>query len=84
MCRLVLFIPCPTKKQCKQDFWPQNDQIWPKIGIFGLLSQALPAHLVPCWWVGWWLWCAGCISQDTYLLYDDDDDNEDGDDVANR
>ena len=20
-------------------------------------------------WVGWWLWRAGCISQDTYLLY---------------
>ena len=31
--------------------------------------QALPTHLVPCCWVGWWLWCAGCISQDTYLLY---------------
>ena len=29
----------------------------------------LLAHLVPCWWVGWWLWRAGCISQDTYLLY---------------
>ena len=28
-----------------------------------------PAHLVPCWLVGWWLWCAGCISQDAYLLY---------------
>ena len=24
---------------------------------------------MPCWWVGWWLWRAGCISQDTYLLY---------------
>ena len=27
----------------------------------------------PCWFiwcpVGWWLWRAGCISQDTYLLY---------------
>ena len=29
----------------------------------------LLAHSVPCWWVGWWLWRAGCISQDTYLLY---------------
>ena len=27
--------------------------------------MALPAHSVPCWW----LWRAGCISQDTYLLY---------------
>ena len=23
----------------------------------------------PCWWFGWWLWRAGCILQDTYLLY---------------
>ena len=28
---------------------------------------AMEAYLVPCWWVGWWR--AGCISQDTYLLY---------------
>ena len=34
-----------------------------------ILGQALLAHLVPCWWVGWWLWRAGCISQDTCLLY---------------
>ena len=27
------------------------------------------AHLVPFWLVGWWLLRAGCISQDTYLLY---------------
>ena len=25
--------------------------------------------LMPFWWVGWWCWRAGCISQDTYLLY---------------
>ena len=30
--------------------------------------QALLAHLVPCWWVGCWLWRAGYISQDTNLL----------------
>ena len=23
-----------------------------------------------CWLVGWWLWHAVCISQDTYLLYE--------------
>ena len=28
------------------------------------------AYSMPCWWVSWWLWRAGCISQDTYLLYD--------------
>ena len=33
------------------------------------LGQAMQAYSVPCWWVGWWLWRAGCISQDTYLLY---------------
>ena len=27
--------------------------------------------MVPCWWFGWWLWRAGCISQDTFLLYPD-------------
>ena len=29
----------------------------------------MQAFSVPCWWVSWWLWRAGCISQDTYLLY---------------
>ena len=40
----------------------------PKLAFWVILGQALPAHLVPCWWVGWWLWRAGCITQDTYLL----------------
>ena len=34
------------------------------------LGQAMQAYSVPCWWVVWWLWRAGPISQDTYLLYD--------------
>ena len=49
-----------------KDFLPKHDQIWPKIGIFAR----------PCWLI----WCpvdglvsgcggAGCILQDTYLLY---------------
>ena len=33
------------------------------------MGQAMQAYSVPCWWVVWWLWRAGCISQDTYLLY---------------
>ena len=41
----------------------------PKLAFWVILGQALPAHLVPCWWVGWWLWRAGSILQDTYLLY---------------
>ena len=62
--------------------WVQKLLLPPvRIGIFGLktakfgpklaflvnLGQGM--HLVPCWCVGWWLWRAGCISQDTYLLY---------------
>ena len=48
----------------KKDFLPKNHPIWPEFGIF-----------VHCWLI----WCpvgglvggcgAGCISQDTYLLY---------------
>ena len=41
----------------------------PKLAFLFILGQALPAHLVPCWWIGWWLWRVGCTSQDTYLLY---------------
>ena len=54
----------------KKDFLPKNDQIWPNIGIFGQFWPAMQAYTVPCWWVSWWLWRAGCISQDTYLLYE--------------
>ena len=50
-------------------FCPKRTQFCPKIAFLVILGQALLAHLVPCWWVGWWLWRAGCISQDTYLLY---------------
>ena len=53
----------------KKDFWPKNDQIWPKIDFLFNLGQAMQAYSVPCWWVSWWLRRAGCISQDTYLLY---------------
>ena len=53
----------------KKDFLPQNDQIWPKIGIFGQFGPGHAGLLNALLWVGWWLWRAGCISQDTYLLY---------------
>ena len=42
-------------------------------GPHGVLwgSVLLPCgQYVPCWFVGWWLWHAGCNSQDTYLLYE--------------
>ena len=53
----------------KKDCLPKNDQIWPKIGIFGefgpghagLFNALLVGRLVVV--------APGCISQDTYLLY---------------
>ena len=33
------------------------------------MGQDMQVFSVPCWWVSWWLLRAGCISQDTYLLY---------------
>ena len=53
----------------KKDFLPKSDQIWPKTSIFVNLGQAMQAYSVPCWWVRLWLWRAGSIVQDTYLLY---------------
>ena len=50
-------------------FCPITTKFCPNIAFSVILGQALLVHLVPCWWVGWWLWRAGCISQDTYLLY---------------
>ena len=48
---------------------PQNDQIWPKIDIFGQFGPGHAGLFNALFWVGWWLWRAGCISQDNYLLY---------------
>ena len=42
-------------------FCPKTTKFGPKL--------ALLVILMPCWWVGWWLWRAGCISQNTFLLY---------------
>ena len=41
----------------------------PNLAFLVNFGQALPAHLVPCWWVGWWLWRLGCVSHDIYLIY---------------
>ena len=57
-------------------FCPKTTKFSPKLAFLVILGQAWPAHLVPCWWVGWWLWRAGCISQDTYLLYLFNNNNE--------
>ena len=40
-----------------------------KLAFFVNLGQAMQADLVPCWW----LWRAGCISQDTFYFISDKD-----------
>ena len=57
----------PVKKRI---FCQKTTKFGPKLAFLVNLGQAMQAYLVPRWWVGWWLWRAGCISQDTYLLYD--------------
>ena len=56
----------PVKKRI---FCPKTTKFGPKLAFFVNLGQAMQASSVPSYWVGWWLWRAGCISQDTYLLY---------------
>ena len=56
----------PVKKRI---FCPTTTKFGPKFVFLVNLGQAMKAYSVPCWWVGRWLWRAGCISQDTYLLY---------------
>ena len=56
----------PVKKKI---FCPKTTKFGPKLAFLVNLGQAMQPYSVPCWWVGWWLWRAGCISQDTYLLY---------------
>ena len=56
----------PVKKRI---FCPKTTKFGPKLAFLVNLDQAMQAYSVPCWLVGWWLWRAGCISQDTYLLY---------------
>ena len=56
----------PVKKRI---FCPKTTKFGPELAFLVNLGQAMQAYSVPCWWVRWWLWRAGCISQDTYLLY---------------
>ena len=63
----------PVKKRI---FCPKTTKFGPKLAFLVNLGQAMQAYSVPCWWVGWWLWRAGCISQDTYLLYDNSDNDD--------
>ena len=56
----------PVKKRI---FFPKTTKFGPKLAFLVDMGLAMQVYLVPCWLVGWWLWRAGCISQDTYLLY---------------
>ena len=62
----VTLLISPVKKRI---FCPKTTKFGPKLAFLVILGQAMQAYSVPCLWVGWWLWRAGCISQDTYLLY---------------
>ena len=53
----------------KRIFCPKTTKFGPKLAFLVNFGQAMQAFSVHCWWVGWWLWRAGCILQDTYLLY---------------
>ena len=50
----------------KRTFCPKTTKFGRKLAFLVNLGQAMQAYSVPCWW----LWRAGCISQDTHLLYD--------------
>ena len=50
-------------------FCPKTTKFGPKLAFLVNLGQAMQAYSMPSWWVGWWFSRAGCISQDTYLLY---------------
>ena len=56
----------PVKKRI---FCPKTTKYGPKLAFLVDMGQAMQVFSVPCWWVSWWLWRTGCISQDTYLLY---------------
>ena len=58
-------------------FCPKTSKFGLKLAFLFILGQALPAHLVPCWWVGWWY-----VSRKTpiYFMYSLDCDFTDSND----
>ena len=48
-------------------FGPKTAIFAPKYAFLGTYRPCL--FIWCCWLVGRWLWCKGCISQDTYLFY---------------
>ena len=47
----------------------QNDHVCPKYAFLGTYIIGIAGSFGALFVGGWWLWRAGCISQDTYLLY---------------
>merc|ERR1711873_219879 len=54
----------------KRIFCPKTTKFGPKLAFLVNLGHPMQAYSVPCCWISWWFLRAGCISQDTYLLYD--------------
>ena len=40
----------------------------PNLAFLVILRQVLLAHLVPCWWVGWWLWRGLYLARHLFTL----------------
>ena len=56
----------PVKKRI---FCPKTTQFGPKLAFLLILGQALPAQLVPCRWVGWWLWHGLYLARHLFSLW---------------
>ena len=68
---MVCFLICEYQNFCSFSkknwgFGPKTALLAPKYALLGLWC---PCQLIWCP-IGWWLWRAGCISQDIPLLYD--------------
>ena len=51
----------------KRIFCPKTTQFGLKLAFF----CPLQAHLVPCWWVGWWLWRGLHLARHLFTLWTD-------------
>ena len=52
----------------KRIFGPKTTKFGPKLAFLVDLGQAMQAFLVPCWWVGWWLWRGLYLSRHLFTL----------------
>ena len=50
-------------------FCPRTTKFGPQLAFLFILGQGLLAHLVPCWWVGWWLWRGLYLARHLFTLY---------------